>query len=307
MSSSIVSPARSRNEPRSRRATCRLTDEQRAKKRAAERERMERAVEELRSSEGWQAWLQTRSRFHRYSLSNQLLIAFQSPTATRVAGFRKWLELGYCVRKGEHALYIWAPCPPSKKEIEEARGRGEEPRSTFFKMAPVFGDDQVDPLPPPVEPQPIHPPVADIEGDDLEPVWQPLVELAASVGSEVEIGWTEPAHGYYDPATRKIVVSDRLSVNGRVKTLVHELAHALLRVEPRPDEFTLTYAQEELVVESIAFSVTGTLGLDTGGYSIPYLTSWSERTDIGVVKQTAMLIDALASRIEDAIPAEVPS
>jgi N-terminal domain of anti-restriction factor ArdC len=41
------------------------------------------------------------------SLANQLLIAMQKPEATRVAGFRAWLKLGYCVRKGESALRIW--------------------------------------------------------------------------------------------------------------------------------------------------------------------------------------------------------
>jgi hypothetical protein len=31
------------------------------------------------------------------------------PDATFVAGFKAWLELGYCVRKGEHAIRIFAP------------------------------------------------------------------------------------------------------------------------------------------------------------------------------------------------------
>lgn len=282
-----------------------LTDQQRAERRAAERERIEAAVEELRSSAGWQAWLSTRSRFHRYSLSNQLLIAAQNPEAVKIAGFRKWLELGYCVRKGETALYIWAPCPPSRKQIEEARERGEEIPRTFFKMTPVFGDNQVQELPPPAEPQPIRPPVRQIEGDDLDWTWLPLTALAEEIGSTVEIGWTEPANGYYEPATRKITISERLSGNARIKTLIHELAHALLRAEPPAEDLTLTYAQEELIVESIAFTVTGTLGLDTSGYSVPYLTSWSTNTELDILKQTATLIDTLAARIETAIPDEV--
>lgn len=280
-----------------------LTEEERTERRACERERMQQAIEELRSSEGWQAWLKTRSRFHRYSLGNQLLIALQRPTAVRVAGFRKWLELGYAVRKGEHALHVYAPCPPSKKEIEEARERGEEPRRTYFKTTPVFADDQVDPLPPPSEPQPIRPSVREVQGSDLEWAWQPLVEMAATIGSRVEVGWTEPARGYYDPVTKRIVISEAISVNARVKTVVHEIAHALVRADHRPDDPTLSYAQEELVVESIAFSVTGTLGLDTAGDSIPYLTSWSTNTDLDVLEATAKLINRLANRIEDACDA----
>lgn len=282
-----------------------LTDEQRAERRQLERQRMAAAVEELRSSDGWQRWLTTRSRFHRYSFGNQLLIASQNPDATRVAGFRKWLELGYCVRKGQHALYIWAPCPPSKKQLEEARENGEDAPQTFFKMTAVFGQDQVDELPPPSVPQPIAPPITQVQGDELAPVWGPLVKLGADIGSEVSRDWTGQAGGYYEPATKRIVIDETASANGQVKTLIHELAHALVRADHRSGDPTLTYAQEELVVESIACSVTGTLGLDTSGYSVPYLTTWSTNTALEILEQTAKLINRLASRIEDAIPEEV--
>jgi hypothetical protein len=32
----------------------------------------------------------------------------QKPEATRVAGFKAWLAIGYCVRRGEKALRIFA-------------------------------------------------------------------------------------------------------------------------------------------------------------------------------------------------------
>lgn len=280
-----------------------LTDEQRAARRAQERELVRQSVEQLRSSDGWQAWLDGRQRFHNYSLGNQLLIASQAPEAIRVAGFKKWLELGYCVRKGEHALRIFAPCPPSKKEIEQAKARGEEPRRVFFKLAPVFGDDQVDPLPEPAQPVPLTPPIEEVDGDSLAHVWQPLVQLAAEIGSDVTLADTGHAGGYYSVEDRRIVISETASMNGRVKTLVHELAHALARSDHHDDDPTLSYAQEELIVESIAYSVTGTLGLDTTGYSIPYLTAWSTSTDLDVIEKTAHLIDRLANRIEHAIEA----
>jgi hypothetical protein len=85
--------------PRSTRTS--LTDAERAERRRVDRAFARQAVEQLRSSEGWQRWLASRRRFHAYSLANQLLIAMQKPDATHVAGFRAWLRLGYCVRKGE--------------------------------------------------------------------------------------------------------------------------------------------------------------------------------------------------------------
>jgi hypothetical protein len=39
---------------------------------------------------------------------------------------------------------------------------------------------------------------------------------------------------------------------------------------------------------------------------VPYLASWAEQADLGVLEQTAALIDRLASRIEDAV-LEAPS
>lgn len=88
-----------------------LTDEQRAERRRQEQELTEQAVAQLRCSDGWQRWLTTRSRvgLRRYSLRNQLLACLQDPDATHVAGFRAWLKLGYCVRRGETShVRIWA-------------------------------------------------------------------------------------------------------------------------------------------------------------------------------------------------------
>jgi hypothetical protein len=90
-----------------------LTDEERQARREADRERTREAVAALRASDGWQKWLSLRRHFRTYSLTNQLLIALAMPDATRVAGFKAWLKLGYCVRRGEKAVIrIWMPMPP---------------------------------------------------------------------------------------------------------------------------------------------------------------------------------------------------
>lgn len=58
-----------------------LTEAEREQRRAADREFVQQAVEQLRSSEGWQRWLATRRHFHTYSLRNQLLLAMQKLAA----------------------------------------------------------------------------------------------------------------------------------------------------------------------------------------------------------------------------------
>lgn len=284
-----------------------LTDAERAERREAERQLARDAAERLQTSAGWQAWLRIRSQtgLRRYSLTNQLLVALQCPEATRVAGFRAWLRLGYCVRKGETSLKIFAPAPPSKKQIEDWRKAGANPSDkprTRFRLTSVFDRSQIAPLPEPAEPMPLDPPVAEITGDDLQPLLEPLVAFAETIGSAMTF---EPvpggAHGFYELQSRRIVVDSGMAPNAQVKTGLHELAHALVRHDPDVGEAELTYAEEELVVECVAHIVCSIVGLDASGYSIGYLASWAEGASLEVIESRAALIDQLASRLEDVV------
>jgi antirestriction protein ArdC len=286
-----------------------LSEEERADSRAAERDQMREAVEALRTSEGWQRWLRVRRHFHDYSFANVLLIALQLPEATKVAGFRKWLEIGYCVRKGERAIRIWAPCPPSKKAITEWRKAGakseDEPR-TYFRLVPVFDASQVDPLADfPGEPVPLEPPHEPIAGGGLADRVPALVEFADSLELEVAIEKIPGAAlGYHEPATGRIAVEEvgpEFSANAQVSVLVHEIAHALVRIDHLDDDPKLGYAAEEVVVESVAYSVCASLGLDSGGSAVPYVAGWAEGAGGDPIEAYAELIDRLARRIEEVV------
>src|SRR5450631_2565845 len=120
-----------------------LTAEEREQRRVRDRERLKVAAEQLLTSEGWERWVRVRSRngLARYSVNNQLLIAFARPDATFVAGFRAWLELGYQVRKGEKAIWILAPL--KIKERDPASGEETGETRTLFRAVPVFDRGQV--------------------------------------------------------------------------------------------------------------------------------------------------------------------
>jgi hypothetical protein len=107
--------------------------EYRAAKRAESRELIETAARQLLTSEGWRRYAEVRAAFHRYSPNNCMLIAMQRPDATRVAGFRKWQELGRQVRKGERAIRILAPHTGTRIDSET----GEE-TFVYFRAVPVF-------------------------------------------------------------------------------------------------------------------------------------------------------------------------
>lgn len=282
------------------------TDAERTERRERDRRLMAEAVEQLRSSEGWQRWLGTRRHFHRYSLRNQILIALQMPGATRVAGFRKWLDLGYAVRRGEHGILISAPCPPSKKKMRlwrEAGGHPEDRPRTFFRLVSVFDRSQVDPLPDfPGGSVPLDPPREPIDGDSLAWLFEPLCDFGELIGSPVRIEEGD-VDGSYDTKDRRIRVNPvgpDLSANARVAVTIHEEAHALVRSDREEDDPKLTYAEEEVVVECVTMAVCATVGLDTSGASVPYMASWGTGEEI---ERYAGLVDRLARRLEDAVAA----
>lgn len=245
-------------------------DPEEAARRAEERReearsRLEAACDELRSSEGWQRFARARALLRGYSLNNTLLILSQRPAATTVASYRRWAELGRQVRRGEHALRVWAPS--TRKERDPATGDEAEVVRTWV-LVPVFDVVQTDgpPLPGPPRPAPLA-------GSSHAHLLRDLERGAGEAGYAVERRGELPpgTEGYVDHARRLIVLSDALSPNGQVAVLVHELAHVH---GARYGE--LGRAGAEVVAETAAFIVLSGAGLDTGRQSVPYVAGWAD-------------------------------
>jgi len=66
------------------------------------------------------------------------------PEASFVAGFRAWLQLGYCVRKGEHAIRIFAPMTIKDRAAVTGEDSGE--KRVLFRVVSVFDQSQVAPV-----------------------------------------------------------------------------------------------------------------------------------------------------------------
>jgi hypothetical protein len=63
----------------------------------------------------------------------------------------------------------------------------------------------------------------------------------------------------------------------------------------------LDYAVEEEEVESVAYSVCASLGLDSGGSAEPYVAGWADQVEGDPIESYAELIDRLARRLEDVV------
>ena len=86
--------------------------------------------------------------------------------------------------------------------------------------------------------------------------------------------------------------------NGQVRTLVHELAHALgVGYEQYGRE------QAEVLVDCVTYIVSSSVGLDIAGESIPYIAGWGEDGALDAIHEYAETIDAIAQRIEDTVHA----
>lgn len=165
-----------------------LTDAERDARRAADRSRMEQSARALLTTEGWRRWVKVRATngLARYSLRNQLLITIdchaRGITPTYVAGFRAFLDLNRCVRKGETAIRILAPFT-----VKDRNATGEETGATktFFRTVSVFDVSMTTPLPG-KEPVPLAPPSQPITGDSHRNLIAPLIAHARQLGYTVE-------------------------------------------------------------------------------------------------------------------------
>lgn len=225
-------------------------------------------VMKLLESGTWRDALAFRAKFHGYSFNNVWLIYLQCPTATLVAGYKRWQDLGRQVRKGETSLAILAPI---KRKLELDTGE-EVVKVVGFKTARVFDVSQTDGAPIPSLPRPA------LLAEDSPLIQTTLVDLHAFANAQgfpiKHVPSLGGALGSFSLSTRQITLCADLPPLQSVKTLVHELAHALMHAHTTPTErarHTL-----ELEAESCAFLVCHALGLDTSRYSFAYLASWTE-------------------------------
>lgn len=251
-------------------------------------EQLSRGVAQLGDEGKWEQFLAAQARFHRYSFANTMLILEQFPDATTVAGFNTWRGAGRVVRRGERAIWIVAP-------VRQRGGTsGSEPEIAGFRRVAVFDLSQTEgaELVTLCEP---------LEGGDDRGWFEVLVEAATALGFDVER--SDLASGVFGDctyATRRIRVASTASPAQAVKTLAHELAHALLH-ENAGDR-----ALAELEAESVAYVVCQHLGLDTKCYSFGYVTTWAGGTAVALraIKGSCTRIADTARVIIDlAVPA----
>jgi antirestriction protein ArdC len=264
-------------------------------------DQLRQGVATLTSTGQWTRWLSIRRRFHHYSWGNTLLIMMQNPDATRVAGYHTWKSVGRQVRKGEHGISILAPIVSRLRvENEDGDERVLVGRPTAFRLARVFDVAQTDG-------EALPEVCSRLTGDDVNSRFLQLIKVAATLGYSVEFSdLPGETNGDCTFVQKRIRVREGLEPAQCVKTLSHELAHAILHSEADCDGQPRALA--ELEAESVAFVVCDDLGLDSSAYSFGYIATWAGGGDDAdkAISASAQRINKAARTILDAIEGEQP-
>ena len=276
--------------------------------------KLEDGIRELQSSDKYKHYLNVMGRFHHYSVNNCLLIAMQRPDAVQVAGYAAWEKnFQRHVKRGEKGIRIIAPAPytvpkervkcdpVTKKPILDKHGNAEteivDVLVENYKAATVFD-------------------VSQTEGKELPEI---TYELNSNVGnyeelisairkiSPVPIEFLDmpssACKGYYNQFDKNIVVRLGMGESQTIKTMLHELSHAMLHDKDigSQKEQPLDRRTKEVEAESVAYVVCQHYGIDTSDYSFGYVSGWCANSELSELKESLNIIQKTAANIIDGI------
>lgn len=205
-------------------------------------------------------YLEFSARFYKYSHKNQRLIFAQNPTASFVesaAFFRQGMpdkngkpltDKKILIKKGEKAIYVWAPIevkcvfhPSFGKYFEysflsdDTKKQADNEKwdvkyAKKFIIVPVFDIGQTN------CPRELYPKLFGFIGNESKRVSTMYDALCNYLKNELhcsvevcDIGKMKSSvRGYYSPNTNSIRLSDMLSGDELLSTLIHEAGHAEL-------------------------------------------------------------------------------
>lgn len=221
------------------------------------------------------------SRFHRYSLRNQLLALYQCAerkiSPGPLATFKQWQSLGRFVIRGQKALTLCVPVTTKHRDeaSKDAMVEEEPTARTFFVYRRRWFV------------------LAQTDGEPYQPVELPAWSEERALQ---ELGIH---HVPFDEANGNVQgysVERNIAINPVAalphKTLYHELGHIVLG--HTKDECDLPRHLRELEAESVALLCIEALGLPGASFARGYIQAWATSED---------LTDEVASRIMSAADA----
>lgn len=280
---------------------------------------IETGIKELFESDKYKSYLQTMSRFHKYSLNNTILISMQKPDATLVAGFNKWRD-GFSrhVKKGEKGIKIIAPTPYKIKEqrekldpqtkapILDASGKVQteevEVQIPMYRVVSVFDVSQT-------YGEPLPTLASNLTGNvEQFEVFMEAIKRTAPVPIEIK-PMPDNTDGYYHTEDKRIAIREGMSEVQTVSAVIHEVAHSLLHNREMEKELQAQQDEkakpvkpkdrntEEVEAESISFAVCSYYGIQTAENSLGYIASWSKDRELAELRASLETINKTSSEL----------
>src|SRR5574344_1143285 len=206
---------------------------------------IETGIRELFQSDKYKQYLTTMSRFHRYSVNNQMLIYLQKPDATLCASFTSWKnKFERNVMKGEKGIKIIAPTP-YKKMIEQEKLDPDTKKPMLDTDGKVITEEKVIQIP-------MYKVVTTFDYSQTD--GKPLPELAENLTGNVQnydvfmeaLRRSAPVpiafeamsanmDGYFSTTDQRIAIREGMSEVQTVSAAVHEIAHSKLHNKELPE------------------------------------------------------------------------
>lgn len=220
------------------------------------------------SNQEYTDWIKSVSKFHNYSLMNQILIWLSGGVA--VMGARQWQErYNRKVKPDQYRWPIWILAPrvyKYKKTLVNENGEEEEKEIKGlrgFKCVRVYDIEQTTG---PDLPSVMTKEVKTISLDDLLAIANKLNFSVSYEKMEYNCG------GYITGDHGRIVINSLHNEPDQIGTLIHELSHGLLKHHDKEKRGDLTKDIIECEAETLTHLIADDFGVDR--QSIFYLKSW---------------------------------
>lgn len=256
---------------------------------------MEKRIEQhFHSPQDLKEYLQFMGKFYQYSISNVALIQSQFPGAQAVGSFAFWKSKGFSVQKGEKGIAILVPqrtvpkfkdedgkwksvnkaTKEEKKLIEEGKKEVKN-GGLYFSVGFTFDIAQTNAT---AQDLPKIFPNRWLEGNIEN--YAALYKGMEAIAEKNSISIVDPkeelgsAKGVSYTLTKEVALNPRNSEKQNVKTLLHELTHAVLHTKESFGNYTS--AEKEFQAEMTAYTVASHFNIDTSDYSLDYLAHWTK-------------------------------
>ena len=278
-------------------------------------EQIANSTDEASKQEFLRNFLKFASKFHNYSLANQMLIFAQTKgKAQHVASATNWVKLGRNVTEWNKGIIIFAPNFKNIEKENPNTGEKEKVQLKFFKTVKVYDISSTEPIP---GNKNVFNPISRKDwskdsNEDIEELNVIINSLARWIKEKnINVDYEELSEemGGYSSGG-KIAINNKFKGINLFSTLVHETAHELLHwLEEKSNKRSSlgtdsSRKEKEIDAETTAFIVCSHFGFDTQD-TPNYLVLWQAKGDEirarkqNIHKASKIIIDAIKDKVTE--------